>query len=73
MMPEGSNGSAPHDTARKKVFRLGDDVRIKTGPLNQFTGRIEGINQARRLLKVKVSIFGRATPVKLDFSEVEKI
>jgi transcriptional antiterminator NusG len=48
-------------------------VRIKDGPFQAFTGRIEGINQARRLLKVKVNIYGRAQPAKLKFSEVEKV
>jgi transcriptional antiterminator NusG len=72
-MPEGENGRAANHAMGAKVFRLGDDVRIKKGPLNRFTGKIEGINQSKRLLKVKVSIFGRTTPVKLDFSEVEKL
>lgn len=55
------------------TFRLGDAVRIKTGAFAAFTGRIEGINQARRLLKVVVEIFGRVTPIKLKFSDVEKV
>ena len=55
------------------TFRLGDRVRIRSGPFAAFTGRIEGINQARQLLKVVVEVFGRATPVKLKFSEVDKI
>ena len=55
------------------VFKLGDTVRIRTGPFASFTGKIEGINQARTLLKVTVTIFGRATPVALKFSDVEKV
>ena len=55
------------------TYRLGQMVRIKSGPFAAFTGRIEGINQAKCLLKVVVEIFGRATPVKLKFSEVYKI
>ena len=55
------------------TFRLGDVVRIKTGAFAAFTGRIEGINQAQRLLKVVVEIFGRVTPIKLKFSDVEKV
>ena len=55
------------------TFRLGDTVRIRSGPFASFTGKIEGINQARRLLKVRVEIFGRATPIKLKFSEVDKV
>ena len=55
------------------TFRLGDTVRIKSGPFAAFTGRVEGINQAKSLLKVKVNIFGRAEPVKLRFVDVEKV
>jgi transcriptional antiterminator NusG len=60
--------------AREKLtFKLGDVVRIKTGPFNAFTGRIEGINQSKFLLKVAVEIFGRSTPVKINFSDAEKV
>jgi transcriptional antiterminator NusG len=66
-------GSDFNRTPNRRTFRLGDTVRIKAGPLAAFTGKIEGINQARRLLKVLVVIFGRETPVKVGFAEVEKI
>ena len=56
-----------------QTFRLGDTVRILSGPFAAFTGKIEGINQAKRLLKVRVEIFGRETPVKLGFADVEKV
>ena len=56
-----------------QTFRLGDTVRILSGPFAAFTGSIEGINQAKRLLKVRVEIFGRETPVKLSFTDVEKV
>ena len=56
-----------------QTFRLGDTVRILSGPFAAFTGSIEGINQAKRLLKVRVEIFGRETPVKLGFADVEKV
>jgi len=55
------------------IYKLGDTVRIKTGPFQSFTGKIEGINQSKTLLKVKVDIFGRETPVKVSFSEAEKL
>ena len=58
---------------QKVIYRIGDMVRIKSGPFAAFTGKIEGINQSKSLLKVKVDIFGRMTPVKLNFSEVEKL
>jgi transcriptional antiterminator NusG len=57
----------------RQVFRLGDTVRIRSGPFASFTGRIEGINQSKSLLKVTVSIFGRTTTLKLRFADVEKI
>jgi len=56
-----------------RTFRLGDVVRIRSGAFTAFTGRIEGINQAAALLKVKVEIYGREQPIKLKFSDVEKI
>jgi len=57
----------------KVTYRLGDRVRIKTGPFAAFTGKIEGINQAKTLLKVKVEIFGRRPPIKIGFCEAEKV
>ena len=56
-----------------QTFRLGDTVRILDGPFAAFTGSVEGINQAKRLLKVRVEIFGRTTPIKLGFSDAEKV
>jgi len=56
-----------------RTFRLGDTVRILSGPLAAFVGKVEGINQAKRLLKVRVEIFGRETPVKLGFADAEKV
>ena len=58
---------------KPQTFRLGDCVRILSGPFAAFTGEIEGINQARALLKVKVRIFGTEAPVKLRFADVEKV
>lgn len=58
---------------KRQIFRLGDTVRIRTGPFTAFTGKIEGINQAKALLKVTVTIYGRTTPIKLNFSDVEKV
>ena len=57
---------------RRKVqtFRLGDTVRIVAGPFTSFKGKVEGINQAKSLLKVKVMIYGRAQPIKLNFLDV---
>ena len=57
----------------KFTFKLGDTVRIKSGPFASFTGKVEGINQAKSVLKVMVNIFGRARPVKLRILDVEKV
>jgi len=58
---------------KHQVFRLGDMVRIVYGPFGSFTGKIEGINQAKSLLRIKVAIFGRDKPLKLNFRAVEKV
>lgn len=63
----------PNKKDSRFTFRLGDTVRIKSGPFASFTGKIEGINQTKALLKVMVNIFGRARPVKLRFLDVEKV
>jgi transcription termination/antitermination protein NusG len=56
-----------------RVFRIGDKVRILEGPFASFTGSIEGINQAKALLKVRVDIYGRASDVKVSFGAAEKL
>ena len=58
---------------KPQVFRLGDTVRVLYGPFGSFTGKIEGINQAKSLLKIRVAIFGRDQPLKLNFRAVEKV
>jgi len=57
----------------KLTFAQGESVRIIDGPFNSFTGNIEDVNLEKGKLKVMVGIFGRATPVELDFFQVEKI
>ncbi|HEU4365176.1 MAG TPA: transcription termination/antitermination protein NusG [Candidatus Krumholzibacteria bacterium] len=54
-------------------FTLGEHIRIKDGPFSDFTGVIDDINAERGKLRVLVSIFGRETPVELDFLQVENI
>ena len=54
-----------------QTFRLGDTVRVLSGPFAAFTGRIEGINQSKRLLKVRVQFFGGPRDLKLGFDDVE--
>ena len=56
----------------KLEFRINETVRIVDGPFSNFTGDVEEVNEDRSTLKVMVTIFGRATPVELDFLQVEK-
>ena len=56
----------------KLEFRINETVRIIDGPFSNFTGEVEEVNEDRSTLKVMVTIFGRATPVELDFLQVEK-
>ena len=57
----------------KYSFERGDQVRINEGPFASFNGVVDDVNTDRNTLKVMVTIFGRATPVELDFLQVEKL
>lgn len=56
----------------KVLFETGESVKIMEGPFSGFTGVVDEVNQERGKLRVKVSIFGRSTPVELDFLQVGK-
>ncbi len=64
--------AAAPKTRRKVSFEIGDQVKVLDGPFASFSGLVEEIDFEKGRVKVSVSIFGRATPVELDFDQVEK-
>ena len=66
-------GGARKSRPRGMAFEIGESVRVKEGPFADFTGTIAEINEDQLKLKVLVNIFGRETPVELDFAQVAKL
>ncbi len=57
----------------KSIWAVDQSVRVTDGPFSEFTGKITEVNAERETLKVLISIFGRETPVELDFTQIEKL
>ncbi len=71
--PETEGGAAKGRRTRGFEYEMGESVRVREGPFADFSGTIAEINEDQLKLKVLVNIFGRETPVELDFAQVAKL
>jgi transcriptional antiterminator NusG len=67
-MQEGTDKPKP-----KVQWQIGELVRVKEGPFTDFNGTVEDVSYDKSKVRVSVTIFGRSTPVELDFSQIEKV
>ena len=72
-MKVDETGAPTRKTKPRLEYEVGESVRVKEGPFADFTGTIAEINDIQLKLKVLVNIFGRETPVELDFAQVAKL
>jgi transcriptional antiterminator NusG len=72
-VPGATGGGGTKKTRPALAFEEGETVRVKEGPFADFSGQIAEINEDQLKLKVLVNIFGRETPVELEFSQVAKL
>ena len=71
--PDGDDAALPRKGRTRLEYELGETVRVKEGPFADFSGQIDEINEEQLKVKVLVNIFGRETPVELEFSQVAKL
>jgi transcriptional antiterminator NusG len=69
----GQQEEAPVETVSEVPFQIGDMVKIKEGPFKDFDGSVDEIHPEKGKVKVMVSVFGRSTPVEVDFTHVETL
>jgi len=69
----GQTEEVPVETVNEVPFQIGDSVKIKEGPFKDFDGLVDEIHPDKGKVKVMVSVFGRSTPVEVDFSHVEMV
>src|SRR5207244_3033017 len=72
-VPAEGEDAAPKKTRPRLEYEVGESVRVREGPFADFSGQIAEINEDQLKLKVLVNIFGRETPVELEFAQVAKL